>query len=202
MKLQPKLASAAIAITMALVGSSVDANAALIQFENFAPPGGLVNVNPGAPYTEAGFTFTPTNALSAVFDPGAASQLPGDATSWFGFAGGNVITITGTSPFNLISLDSGPSTIGTGVIDTTIIGDVFGGGTDTVTFTNVSNYGSATLNWTNLVDVRISTTSDAGIDNVLLSTTTPVPEPETYAMLLAGLGLLGFTARGRRVKAA
>ena len=27
---------------------------------------------------------------------------------------------------------------------------------------------------------------------------TPVPEPETYAMLLAGLGLLGFTTRKRK----
>ena len=27
---------------------------------------------------------------------------------------------------------------------------------------------------------------------------TPVPEPETYAMLLAGLGLLGFTMRKRK----
>ncbi len=26
-----------------------------------------------------------------------------------------------------------------------------------------------------------------------------VPEPETYAMLLAGLGLIGFSARRRRV---
>ena len=26
----------------------------------------------------------------------------------------------------------------------------------------------------------------------------PIPEPETYAMLLAGLGLLGFIARGRK----
>jgi hypothetical protein len=29
-------------------------------------------------------------------------------------------------------------------------------------------------------------------------TVTPVPEPETYAMLLAGLGMLGFVARRRR----
>ena len=29
-------------------------------------------------------------------------------------------------------------------------------------------------------------------------TITPIPEPETYAMLLAGLGLLGFTARRRK----
>lgn len=32
--------------------------------------------------------------------------------------------------------------------------------------------------------------------------TTPVPEPETYAMLLAGLGLIGFTARRRKNLAA
>lgn len=32
--------------------------------------------------------------------------------------------------------------------------------------------------------------------------TTPVPEPETYAMLIAGLGLLGFAARRRKQKEA
>jgi hypothetical protein len=31
-------------------------------------------------------------------------------------------------------------------------------------------------------------------------TTAPVPEPETYAMMLAGLGLMGFVARRRRQK--
>ena len=32
-----------------------------------------------------------------------------------------------------------------------------------------------------------------------MGSVTPVPEPETYAMLLAGLGLIGFTASRRRV---
>ena len=38
--------------------------------------------------------------------------------------------------------------------------------------------------------------SNARINQPMI--TTPVPEPETYAMLLAGLGLLGFAARRRR----
>jgi len=30
----------------------------------------------------------------------------------------------------------------------------------------------------------------------------PIPEPETYAMMLAGLGLMGFVARRRKQKEA
>lgn len=40
--------------------------------------------------------------------------------------------------------------------------------------------------------------SSVYIDNFAV---TPVPEPETYAMLLAGLGLLGFAARRRQQNA-
>lgn len=43
----------------------------------------------------------------------------------------------------------------------------------------------------------ISLTQIAGYDNLRL-TITPVPEPETWAMLLAGLGLLGLGARPLR----
>ncbi len=35
-----------------------------------------------------------------------------------------------------------------------------------------------------------------------LTHTPPIPEPETYAILLAGLGLLGFAARRRKLKEA
>ena len=37
-----------------------------------------------------------------------------------------------------------------------------------------------------------------GIDNITVSPISPVPEPGTYAMLLAGLGLVGFMARRRQ----
>ena len=37
-----------------------------------------------------------------------------------------------------------------------------------------------------------------GYGGFVASVTAPVPEPETYAMMLAGLGALGFLARRRR----
>ena len=37
------------------------------------------------------------------------------------------------------------------------------------------------------------------IHNIDVNTTTMIPEPETYAMLLAGLGLMGFIARRRKL---
>jgi hypothetical protein len=55
----------------------------------------------------------------------------------------------------------------------------------------------------NCGDLRyISSATTPGVIGHEIGTTTPVPEPETYAMLLAGLGLLGFAARRRKLKLA
>jgi len=52
-----------------------------------------------------------------------------------------------------------------------------------------------------LYDIRLSVSDLSG--QKIAATTMQVqvvPEPETYAMLLAGLGLLGFMARRRKQK--
>lgn len=50
--------------------------------------------------------------------------------------------------------------------------------------------------------LQISTMDIRAFDAIGWNVAAAIPEPETYAMLLAGLGLLGFTARRRKQNAA
>jgi len=86
-----------------------------------------------------------------------------------------------------------------------------------MTFTD-SNFGGATLlssnfsltsggdvAWSftgNTLTVDWLGTDSEGLHSVSFQMAAAVPEPETYAMLLAGLGLLGFVARRRKQKLA
>src|SRR5262249_49985054 len=124
----PRMAFAGVAVLTVLAGV---APAQIISFEGFAPPGGLVNINPTLPSIEAGYQFLPLNASSAVFDSAAMATMTGNPSDWFGFAGGNTITLTRLSgpPFSLTSLLAGPSSIGLGNPTTlSLVGNVVGGG--------------------------------------------------------------------------
>ncbi len=169
----------------------------VITFENFAPPGSLVNVNPAMPYNEAGFRLTPTNDQSAVFDAAALVDMPGNTTDFFGFDGTNVITLTNVAgvPFSLSSLLLGPLSIAVNPsVSITLVGNFAGGGSLTRTFSVLTTATPVALSdFTNLTNVVFRTTDDSGIDNINV---TAVPEPTT--MLLFGTGLAGVAAKVRR----
>jgi len=75
-------------------------------------------------------------------------------------------------------------------------GGVWNNYSGTQTITSAGNYDVAfTFNTTG------GASKDIVIDSVYV-VAAPVPEPETYAMMLAGLGLMGAVARRRKSKAA
>jgi hypothetical protein len=68
---------------------------------------------------------------------------------------------------------------------------------ESLNFFKLTNSGSAS-NGQTVVTAYAGTWSFDAATNSLIYQTAPVPEPETYAMLLAGLGLMGAVARRRR----
>jgi hypothetical protein len=75
--------------------------------------------------------------------------------------------------------------------------NIIGSGTTAHMFDVLRGAGSNLAGVPTVVDV--DATKAWKLDGANLSYVTAVPEPESYAMLLAGLGLMGFIARRRRV---
>jgi hypothetical protein len=188
-----KTKSIAIALSCLLLTASA-AHAVVLSFENFAPAGSLIGVNPSSPYNESGFTIITKNSNSDVFDSAwTGLKMTGDPTDWFGLTANNFFALNLTSPpgrFNLDSLLVGPGVLPNApvppILNVTFGGSQFGGGTLTSTFTGLTTATLVTLNWTDLTSFGIVDFNAAfvGVDDIDVD---PVPEPSSICILFSGI---------------
>jgi hypothetical protein len=158
---------------------------------------GLTGLTPGD-LTGAelgGKTFTP-----GVYDFSSSASLTGNLTldalgnpnavfifrtgSTLGTAAGATVSFTNGSADNVFWQVGSSATIGVG---THFIGNIIAKESITLNTGALLNGRAIALNGAVTMD---SNTIYAGLNAV-----SPVPEPHTYALMLAGLGLLGFTLR-------
>jgi hypothetical protein len=82
-------------------------------------------------------------------------------------------------------------------------------GTNALLFSYAGNVGSASPDVPTSFDFHLPSASgfqidfydsawNVGIDNITFGTLAAIPEPETYALLVSGFGLLGFVARRKQ----
>lgn len=185
--------------TLILLSASA-AQAETLTFENFAPAGGLVNINPGSPYTESGFTLSVTNPLAAMVDSAAINDMPGNLTDFFAFDDSNSATLTFTGgTFDLARLLIGPYVpAATLPINMTITGTQAGGGILTSTFTGLTTATTADLDWVGLQSVRFNNTSAGALDDIVVTPSAAVPEVDSWTLLTVGLfSLVAWGTRQR-----
>jgi len=161
-----------LVLAMGLTLSSMSANAAVTV-------SGDLNPSPDAEH----YSFT-SDILAAVFDEYIPLSFLGTRDLVGSLSGTSTSNLTFTA-FDLVASDL--SVITYGFLGSAGPRLAFGG------LESTNDLGS--------YFVHISGTS-AGPSSYggTLSLISPVPEPETYGMMLAGIGLMGFMARRRRVR--
>lgn len=199
----------AIAAGLAL---STAANAATITFDEYAA--GNSNTPITTLYSSLGVVFGNDNAGTwgglGYGDPGNWGLLGTNGSAFLGNNGTTngssyVTTISFTSPVASLAFDISRSN-GSSPGQTLTAGVYLGGsliGSQSITLGAINQWTSVSFG-AGSYDKLVLTGSAAGfspygIDNLQIAA---VPEAETYAMLLAGLGLMGSIVRRRKSPAA
>ena len=133
-----------------------------------------------------GASFVAGNSISFSFNGAALGILPTHAGIVFtDDTQGALITFEAFDQ-NGVSLGSVSATLGDSTFYSTTKDDRFFG---------AENAGGISR----IVISDNSSPNNLEVDHLQYGLSAPVPEPETYALMLAGLGLVGFAARRRRV---
>lgn len=197
-----------IASALFMFASASQASTTLITFDDIPNPAGQSD---HVPSNYKGLTWTnilyvnPFNINATWSSSGAANgivSLSYDAVN----VSGSPAEIQSQTPFTLNSAYfAGVSNDG---LQVTVKGELEGVITHTTTFTvNTTGSTREIFNWNNIDTVLITATGGThnssvfngtsfAMDNLIINS--PVPEPETYAMLLVGLSLVGFITRRRK----
>jgi len=198
-----------VSIAAALAGFALSAQAqAVVDFEDL---GGFAFMNNNSIVSD-GFTVAHNGSFAEVLDASQTS-LSGNGTARLVSFNTSTITLSAVDghSFGVNGFDGGESWIQSGsphywATQIKVVGSFAAGGTTSQTF-DLDLIKDPTLgmqhfvlngsfqNLNTIAFSGIGGNPEFSIDNV--ATTAPVPEPETYALLLAGLGVVGFVARRR-----
>ncbi len=203
MNLKPFLAAAALAFALPaqaeLTGNAGDiANAETVNFDAFD---GLISEGPEVVAPGVSFTGTPDSILGAFIADLGNNGLWGAGNS---FAATGVI---GTLHFTFSNgLTSGAGALLNSYNGGAMLITAYGDNNQIIeshivsidTLDDSLNAGGFFGITRADADIRAIAFTGMGLVADDLTFTTPVPEPETYAMLLAGLGLVGAMARRRK----
>lgn len=178
------------------LGLATASNAAIADFE--ASPIGVGTC--GAPVSSGGLEFS--GMILCTLGPSDFSNWPAQPASNILISGFGPLTVTrtGGGTFSLASLDAqngvyNPFLGGTTTVAVT--GNLFGGGTVNTVLTVGDPMATYTLGWTSLTSVvfgDVVGSGYTGFDNFNFSV---VPEPTSWAMMVAGFGLMGAAMRRR-----
>ena len=179
---------------------SFSAQAVVIDFESTGTPGSYNDLS--YPIDGFVFNFTMDNIDISSTSPWGTygPAYSGNFAALNNYGGPGEITLDGGGTFSFQDLwlkgwggDSGEATV-SGWLNGAVVGSVYG-------YMNADSWTDFSGNFSNIDKLQIDPGSGHVFlaDNIKLnSPISAIPEPQTYAMLLAGLGLLGYTARRRK----
>jgi len=197
-------------VTTAAILASLGANAAVTGalgggFGSFATLSGPGTPNSGGTLSGAvSATIVGGSVLAADSPPFADGVAPGSNYLTAGPVAGSPapLTFSGAGVDYVSFLWGSPDLFNSLTVNSTgSAGQVFTANSLGFPVTNGDQSFNQSVQFTALAGAKITSLVFSSTDNAFESANfsiTPIPEPETYALMMAGLGVMGFVARRRR----